>query len=192
MVKLIQFGTLALTLSLVSALSLTSNLTPLDSGLGLLNASNNANSTSAERVCAYALLPYTFNVPGSHVSLRLGFGLPRRSLNKFDMRALLAVVKSEVDDIVRQVGPAAYFAVRPDGRQVLDYDLGDGIRIFMDNTLLGRYFTVGTLQDTLHGLQLYLIDGERFRQTYFHFYDGNPGLEVGSGCIEKGPGDDQD
>ena len=175
----------ALAIPFASALMPISDPSTLNVDVQLSNNISNYANVSKPAVCGAAIVPYSFNVPNSHVSLRIGFGLRRRSLNSMDMRELLVIVKDDFDEAAGRLGPNTLWPLYADGLQQIDYDLGVDVRIFIQNTKSGRYFSLKTLQDLVQGLHIYLIDGKRYRETFFNFFDGAGRSPVGMGCIER-------
>ena len=100
-----------------------------------------------------------------------------------DMASLIAVVQHDVYEELAEHGPDEEFPVSAGGVQKFEYDLGDGIGLLVQNANTGRHFTWEVMRDVLVGLRIYLIEGRRFRQTYFNFWTGAELWPLGSGSI---------
>ena len=77
------------------------------------------------------------------------------------------------------MGPDTVFTKLDGGRQEFYYDIGDGIDLFVlggGKWNGGGYFTWGQLRDVLEGLRRFLVQGNRFYECCFMFWDGPPGL----------------
>ena len=136
---------------------------PSNDGVQIPNTSYSAN------VSDMALLPYKFHDPNTRTYLRLGFGFRRRSLDPMDMGALIAVAGDFVDQSIEEVGLQVVYPPTAAGLQEFVYEIGNGLKLRIWNSVLRQYWTWGTLRDVLDGLRLFLIVGERFRRTYFNF-----------------------
>lgn len=136
---------------------------PSNDAVQISNISYFANATNL------AFLPNKFHVPNTRTYLRLGFGFPRRSLDRMKMGTLIAVAGDSVDLIIEEEGRQGLYPPSVTGIQEFVFDIGNGLELRIYNSQLGLYWTFGTLRDVIEGLRLYLIVGERFRRTYFTF-----------------------
>ncbi|CAF9941693.1 hypothetical protein IMSHALPRED_002850 [Imshaugia aleurites] len=158
--------------------SATANLSSQNSHLPLPNTSRILNtspiSNLSEVIALPIPLPYGFSVPNTDIYLRLGFGLPRLSLDPMSMAGLIAVIQHSIIEGIERDGAEAFpgLDIVLD-RQKFGWTLGDGfhskIRSIQNS---GRFFTWGQLQNVVEGLRLYLIVGERYYATAFNFWDG--------------------
>ena len=135
------------------------------------NVSQNLTSDNSDPWMLPVILPYLFPVPDTQTILYLGFGLRRFPLPPEHMRSLLAVSYDYIAEQVERQGAQTLYPVFPNVGQQLYKSLGDGIHLVIKNVFDDQLFTWGTLHDVVKGLQLYLIDGRRFRQCYFNFHD---------------------
>lgn len=119
-------------------------------------------------------LPYGFSVPSTGIYLRLGFGLPRRSLEPMSMGGLIAVMQHDILEGIERDGVEAFPGLNIlAGKQRVGWTLGDGFHFTIRCiNRSGRYFTWGQLQNVVEGLRLFLIVGERYYSTTFNFWDG--------------------
>lgn len=161
-------------LAFAIAISLSASLEPFPTTekTKTSNASQLSNTSSAIAPFDYPIpLPYSFDVPNSEIRLQLGFGWRRRSLDPMDLQGLIVFLLHFIDEVIKEFGPGQLVRVQANGMQRVDYELGDGIEFAVQNCRPGEYFTWDTLRDVVEGLRLYLIEGQRYRQTYFKFYD---------------------
>ena len=161
-----------------------------------LNATNITNSNpqsfndSIELTSAgVVFLPYYFAVPDTNIVLRLGFGIRRRALDPMDLRSMLVVAADQVQEQITIHGAQGWYPHLANDQQKYVFELGgDGIRLsIVSLDYPFGLFDWGDLRDVLLGLKLYLVDGNRPRQTYFKFYEnfGGLGHPVGAGRIES-------
>ena len=165
------------------AISATLNLPPSLTN-SPLNSSRLLNSSWALSLQTPIPLPYIFDVPNTSIFLNLGFGWRRRALDPMDMRGLIAISQAIIKETIEAIGPHHILPVSPNGEQEFYRELGDGIEFFVQNVRPFEYFTWDTLGEVVEGLRLYLIVGERYRQTYFNFWEEDAG-PVGTGCIRR-------
>ena len=102
----------------------------------------------------------------------------RRSLDPSHTRSLIAVAEDYIDEEIENLPPAIPGfepLYPPEGGyyQSFSKTLGDGIVLMVrNNDEAGKLFTWEELRDVVVGLRLYLVNGGRFWQTEFKFYNG--------------------
>jgi len=123
-----------------------------------------------------------FRVPNSNIQLAFSHPVPWHNLDRNHMRELILLAGKDVQcsiDSNPTVGPDTVFTNLDGGRQEFYCDVGDGIDLFVlsgGKWNGGGYFTWGQLRDVLEGLRRFLVEGNRFYECYFMFWDGPPGL----------------
>ncbi|KAL8700322.1 MAG: hypothetical protein Q9201_005513 [Fulgogasparrea decipioides] len=126
-------------------------------------------------------LPYSYKVPNSDTTIRLGFGEPvsvRRILN------LLLICEYAILESIADHGADGEIEWETDHRQMFSYTSGDDVRISIMN-LTGRTVLWGELQSVIQGLMQYLVVENRGKEVVFRFRCGAEG-EVGWGFLSKG------
>ena len=143
------------------------------------------------------LLPYRFKVPDTNILLRLCFGI-RRSLDRNHMRSLIAVAEDYIDEQIAALPPATpdfqhVYPVAQGRNQTFYESLDDAIWLVIGNHhQIGKLFTWDDLEDVVMGLRMYLVDGDRFWQTWFRFYVGDVAPDTTMSCMGYGsPGPEE-
>ena len=188
--KLLDIAILSVLQAIISTAVLlpspTPPLQPKSSGteLDLNEVGNSSHLIGANTTTIFPIIfPHIIIVPNSETILYLRFGLRRRALSPDFMQSLLVVAEDYIHQNIEEFGAHALYPIGPDNRQEFFKSLGDGIKLEIVNILPDEFFTWGTLDEVVEGLMIYLIQGERYRQCYFEFDDGN-GI-IGSGQLVK-------
>lgn len=145
------------------------------------------NTTTFDNLTIF--LPYRIRVPSTRTVLRLGFGLPRKKIDAEALLSLLRLSDAVIQEGIDQFGRHTLYPQGPHLLQLYS-QLGFGIEIRIhDIRETPHLFTWQNLKETVEGLRLYLVEGKRFYETHFMFWNG-PGLfpdlndhPIGQGAI---------
>ena len=162
------------------------NSYPRTSYPGTNNLTLDSNSTNPSSSDGLIILPYAIHVPNSEITLHYGFGLLRHAIDFMDLRSLVIVSQHHADESAQRFGANNLYPHR-DGKQSYKYTLGDGIRLFVQNSPGGRLFTWRQLQGIMEGLRMIFVDGRKSYETTFYFWDGPDWHKpLGNGMVLRG------
>lgn len=174
------FGRHLLFLLLPTVISISlPNLVPPGGVFSLDNISQISNTSITANPSDPRLLPYTYHVPFTDITLFLGFGiLKRQRLDGMEMHRLILSAQEVIDGCIRRFGADQLVPVDPDKTQHWTYWMRGGNRplelgIESWEADAEKKITWGQVAVVLEGLKLYLIDGKRFWVTSFNFMEGN-------------------
>lgn len=170
-----------LLLPTVTPLSLPNLVNP-GGGLSLANVSGALNASDGQMP---RILPFTYKVPLTDMTLRLGFGIfKRQPLDGIEMNRLLSEAQEEVDEYIKHFGPHEPIPMGPNKLQAWSHWMASGngpLIIDIQSWELDSRETISWEQVAvvLEGLKTYLIDGKRYWVTNFNFYEETPWLRPG-------------